>query len=506
LRPSATIKDVVAIARKWIVVPGCKVRAEVDSRAPIDVGFTSVKAALEAYVARHRTDLNWDAFAANDDEDSTKPSIRVVQRDANGVSLAYALRWSDYFKEWQFVMRQMTADTGDVDLGTCVEGVRVTSGSPGFGLDSRSGLFLVSMANVVGRNAPKTNVARSSFEKTDENKRMLGQIYFLYAAHVAEEFEKLHTERDQSITWATSEVPYLANAVSSMEIADSSDQLLAALQSIPMILLEENGTRYAISSNELARRDFFWTIDGALPRHIEYLLREIPESISLTTLLRGLGSTGVNLPEGPLICTQLEWGIYRLLIERDWTIQKIHADEARRRCDAKWIKVGSGALWSDRGPNGLGLRWRDLAMEYVDLAMRNRYSSTSTSYSSYLDRGLVGIPIRGVDASGFDSKHSAVYTAGSTYLLPGSKWVDVIRNDKTGSKEVKLEDRSPSDPALEALSILLLINKIPLKQAEDTIRELRHPEIKELLDLSLFMELRNELGWNVYDTRRWERG
>ena len=52
---------------------------------------------------------------------------------------------------------------------------------------------------------------------------------------------------------------------------------------------------------------------------------------------------------------------------------------------------------------------------------------------------------------------------------------------------------------------MLMVNRLPLKIAQDTIRELRQPEINELLDLSALLELRSELGWHAYNTRQWER-
>jgi hypothetical protein len=73
------------------------------------------------------------------------------------VTLAYAVEWYEYFKEWNFMTRQTDAEAGFASVvGTCVEGIRIDSATPGF---TEPGL--IAIANVTGRLAPRTNVARS---------------------------------------------------------------------------------------------------------------------------------------------------------------------------------------------------------------------------------------------------------------------------------------------------------------------------------------------------------
>ena len=63
-------------------------------------------------------------------------------------------------------------DRDSVLLGTCIEGIRVEFGTPGFEGDS-----IVAIANITGQGAPKTNVARSGIENTPERATMLQTIY-----------------------------------------------------------------------------------------------------------------------------------------------------------------------------------------------------------------------------------------------------------------------------------------------------------------------------------------
>ena len=149
----------------------------------VSIGYDSVKAALEAFIANQGGDLergtegdNWGNYIPS--TEGSKSRIRVVQHDFEGVSLAYALRWSDFFNEWGFLTRSIAESEESLDLGSCVEGVRVLTGPPGFTTDRRYGGSLIAMSNIIGRGAPRTNVARSNFETTDEYRQMLAKIYF----------------------------------------------------------------------------------------------------------------------------------------------------------------------------------------------------------------------------------------------------------------------------------------------------------------------------------------
>lgn len=499
LRPTATLDDIIELAQRWIVVPNCKIIAITDDATPVQIGYRSVSDALEAAIYNRDTaasiDDNDDDEDGDSDEDRHRENnIRIVQLDANNVSLAYAVRWSSFFKEWEFLYQYMPYMH---KLGTCVEGVRVQSGSPGF-TASTSNPILVAIANITGQGAPKTNVARSEFEYTPEYERNLRQIYLLYAQHINDELNKMQLERKQSLTWATSEATWLIRALFNMTQAISSRELARALRSIPILLVEEDGRRHGVSADELATRQFFWTIDGALPSHIEYLLREIPESISLTALLKGLQSTGVDLPDGPILCTQLPSGLNTELILSQWQIAELRGNEERRRSEARWIKAGGPTMWSAVINLDYDNSWSRLKGRITE-AFGDPYSySTPWRNTSR----IVRIPVRGVEASGF-GKYSAVSMRDETYLLPGTQWTSVI---KVKDGDPPFEDRGPSDEALHALGFMLSTSIVPLEVFDDRVMKiLRRSEIPDLIDLDMFFEMRKNLGWRVYDTRQWQR-
>lgn len=338
LRPSAKIPDVLELARRWVLIPGCQVHVRVDGGTPVLVGYDSVKAALEA-------SLQSIGVEADD------VTVKVVQRSGAGVSAAYALRWSAYFKEWQFYPAPRESDSNPLPtpyLGTCVEGIRVLSGSPGFlseRASARGHTVPFALVNISGRDAPRTNVARSDFEMTAEYNQSLLHLYQLYCSHLTDEIRAIQTERGQSITYASSEAEFLAAPISTFDLASSPTALLNALSNVPLLLVEEDGLRREVSATELMERREFWTIHGAFPDHIEYLLRELPASISFTKLLQGLGAGTLDLPRGLLLCTRLTSDLVDSLVVNRWAIAQLRGNEERRRCEARWVQGGSDVKW-----------------------------------------------------------------------------------------------------------------------------------------------------------------
>jgi molecular chaperone HtpG len=490
LRPTAKLDHVVEHAKRWILVPPCEVSAIVDGGGPIAIGHKSVGDALKEVIRTPEAD--------DDPEyEIDLGPIRVVELESNGVSLAYALRWSKFFQEWEFAYME-AGETWEKTC-TCVEGVRVQTGTPGFTLDPRSYTRpILAIANITGSGAPRTNVARSAFEQTAEYQRNLYETYLLYSRHVKDELKEMQEERKQSLTWAASEAAYLAAPLSPRFGAVSTQELNRALKTIPLFLLEEEGVREAVSAEQLAQREFFWTIDGALPSHIEYLLREIPEPVSLTMLLKGLKSSGGDLPDGPLMCSRPQGYMYEELISSDWQIADLRGKEERRRFEARWVKSGADVAWSSEAlfKNEAWMRITEMVYELA------RAVNLQRAYGWGRGR-TIRIPIRGVSASGFDSRYSAVSFGGTTYLLPGTRWASIV---KMREGDLPLEERESTDAAFRSLAAVLLCNSVPLKFFQERLLEnIRRIDSLESIDISKYIELRQEVEWLVYDTRQWRR-
>jgi molecular chaperone HtpG len=193
LRPSAVIRDVIRLARHWIIIPGCRVEVSVDFKDAIQIGYKSTKEALEAALASIGTPVS--------ESQTVDGSIRVIDGVSEGVSLAFAVRWSSSFKDWQFFSFSRQSDSPSIEpnVGTCAEGIRVESGSPGFVSGDSSQApdrpLPLAIANIVGRNAPRTNVARSNFEFTDIYKDALSRIYDIYSSHLTTEMASIQDKR-----------------------------------------------------------------------------------------------------------------------------------------------------------------------------------------------------------------------------------------------------------------------------------------------------------------------
>jgi hypothetical protein len=190
LRPSARLQDVAEIARNWIVVPRCEVTVQIDDEPPQQVGYESVREALAA-------DLRIMGVSVRDEEDASG-RIRIEVQERDGLAVAYAMQWSSYFKEWTFVRlpRQPRPGMERTPLfGTCVEGIRVEAGTPGY-----RGNPIAALADATGERAPKTNVARSGIGFTPEREEVFMDIYRVYCQHVADEMQALHEDRGFSLT------------------------------------------------------------------------------------------------------------------------------------------------------------------------------------------------------------------------------------------------------------------------------------------------------------------
>lgn len=490
IRPSVQVPQFEELAKEWVVVPGCSVKVIIDEREPIQVGYNSVRAALVAALEGNGVEIT-DAPSAP----GTGIAMKVVERTSGDVSVAYALTWSRYFREWQFVV--IPSGDGQFDVpqyrpGLCAGGIRVLDGTPGYA--GRRQLILA-LGNVVGRGSPRTNVARSNFEITPEYQRVVGVIYALYCAHVTEEIHLLQSDRNVSLTYATNEGPFLANPIP-LQGALFRRELQRALSNVPLFLIEEDGVRSQVSAVELLNRPEFWTVHGAFSEHIEYLLREVEGSSSFTKLLEGLGVGDLGLPSGPLLCTDITRPLIEHLINAAWTVAELRGSEERRRCEARWVRADaeSGSpTWSATALSRRVNNWRRATERIEDRrAIRMRHRSPDS----------VHIPLANVMATGFENGESGVAFGRSLYLLPNTPWMEAIPL-KDGES---VADLAPADLRIAALCFVLSFAGVA---ADDFVREimpvLTDTDIGSYVDLDRYVHLLRNTRWTIFDTKRWQR-
>ena len=406
LRPSADFGDLVALARKWVVIPECEVFVHADNDAPRRIGFGSPGDVLDDLI--QRPELLFDTV-------SPSLKLKVIEESRDGVDLAYLVKWSDAFREWSFVSFPRS-DSEDDDtfspfVGVCVEGIRVDFCTPGF--PNRQ---IYAIANARGPTAPKTNVARIGLENTPEAKAMARSCFALYSDHVRREVEELYQSRSFSLGWAVRAARFLAGPLikASSSSAIASEEIIK----IPYFLVEEDGRLRAVSAAELEQVDAFWTIDSTSFAYMERVLEEIPCSASIRAVLGALGGNTVELPERLMLGMQYPKDRFEEKIMRGWEPAEIRVDRSSRRVDVLWNKRSRQSSWLN--PE---IEWpRTAAEERKGRTFITHRQQERRGFKSVLMIARQEVAIHGI------KEEMAVGMSGYIFLLPGNPIANWFRD------------------------------------------------------------------------------
>lgn len=507
VRPSVEIADVMQTAQHWIVVPDCKITVQIDDNEPQSIGYSSPADALRGILKASSLDYYEDT---GEETESSVRKIRIVEQHQDGVTMAYALTWNQWFREWSFLTSKSLPDIRRSEnekplllLGTCVEGIRIVTDTPGF-----SGYPIVALANVRGQSAPKTNVARSGLEATPERDAMLRTIYSLYAQHIITELSELTAKRSFSLTWATGETSYLLDPLLRQDpheaIPLSPKLLRDALQTIPCILVEETGKRKARSPKELSEMQELWTIDCTLLSSAESLIREVASAASLSELVKALNVTEFKFPNAPMVCGASKRNQLVKTVFEKKQVDQIIVNPEQRRVDLHWIKKATPSMWIQ-----LPEKYQRLAIKFFSDNNRNRYTARGEGEL------LPQIPTDDVIAD-VPSGEIAVIAFGVTYLVPGPEIVTFARKCIEN-----VHDQSSNESAFIAITVLGVISTyLSLGRAPtdtDIIRKsLRSYDrladylqlskrIEDSLDFAEFSSLLMRTNWKSYNTAVWTR-
>lgn len=257
LRSSVKTENFKDIVKKWIVFPSVDVYFCMDGQeAPI--GYKSTKDFIYSQLSSQGIT-----------EDNENYKVEVVKE--NGTEVASLLKKDDLSNVWRL------CDYLDFDfsrenpfVGTCIEGIRVTSRTPGF-----KSISYISIANCIGVNAPYTNVARTSIEHGEKHDNMLRAVYRSFLNNIRNQINDLTD--CYSLTWASSEICYELskmaddnygrNAIESRNIFDDCVKELAFLT------IENSSTRDLISINDLP--DEVWTIENKAYSAATDIMKEV---------------------------------------------------------------------------------------------------------------------------------------------------------------------------------------------------------------------------------------
>ncbi|MBE8524391.1 ATP-binding protein [Amycolatopsis sp. H6(2020)] len=345
MRPDARLDDVKKILDSWVVVPGVNVTVSIGDQEPSVVGFKSPAEALMNSMLQVGPYVR---HAEREDclTDERKSLIEIREVEVDGLSIAYAVRWNKWFSQWVFVGLS-DVDRRSVKLGTCVEGIRVTSTTPGF-----TGNHIWSIANCAGRRSPKTNVARNSFERTSEYLHYVDAVFDIYFGHVSGEVNEMSANRGFSITKAVNEAAYLSVQLvdsgqdrESLSQVELDDALKRAMSKAPLFLVENSVGRRAVSLRDLSENKNVVIRESALVRHLEYVLGAIPTDSSITEMLGSIVKGRNFSIDHPVLCSS-NWlsRTTEPFFDR-WFPKRIVIDENAREIESTWVEVDESPQW-----------------------------------------------------------------------------------------------------------------------------------------------------------------
>lgn len=423
LRPSAELKKVEDVLREWIVLPGCDVYLAVDDAAAMPIGFSTVSDAL--------LEILTDAELIRTEKGVTKTRfgslVEIRTATVQGLEIAFAVSWNEWLQDWGYV--RLEPDRADhlgvqsVKLGVCIGGVRVTNQAPGFVFGG-----IASLANATGKTAPRTNVARSAIEKTDEYDLMLEQIYEAYVGHIVTELRELEEKRASSLTRAVQEASFLAEDLARAEPESISlrDQ---KLRTVPGIVVEEAGTRKAYSLDELSAHETLSSMESTTIASFEAVLRSVrgSSSPSLSNLIAAMGSDEV-LPEAPLICGMNRSGLISNMFAAEWEITRLETDSAGRMLKASWKRKGAEPRWS--APD------RRSALPTSMLARMDQDYSFGRM-GARVNRTLLPSKAEEIELIGFEKK-KIVLCQGWLLILPGHSMLEIKAANEDVSETARL--------------------------------------------------------------------
>ncbi len=309
--------------RQWIVIPYGDVTLTIDGGSPITIGFKSVKEAVEDYAST----LNGVDMASG--------KFRVYQSSTDSVDVAFLQRLNPTMNVWYLYSYQETEYIEDAPIGICIEGIRVTSETPGL-----RGRNYLAIANCHGKDAPTTNVARNDLEGGILLDQMYLSVYKMYIDSFVDQMIELRN--NYSLMWASTEINYLIGAfynVRPFSRFEKRDLLGNVLRKAKCNAVDDGEEIYLTSIDDMP--DTICTLDSRAFTSAVSLLRDM-KSVDKTA--NGLLSEleGKELVKEPILLhNSLANCNYDLFLE-DYEVNIIHADESARKIIFMW-KRSSGS-------------------------------------------------------------------------------------------------------------------------------------------------------------------
>ncbi len=497
IRPSAKFDDVLKQVRHWLVVPGCEVNVTEDNNAAVKVGYGSPKEAL-ADVLSDSGFIQDDSPSASDPNNQYKEKIRIEQVNVKGLTIAYVLRWSYWFKSWSFCeAERLGIDSIRDVLGTCIEGIRVDFMPPGF----QGWEGIAAIVNAQGPGAPKTNVARTGLEKTAQYDSMMRDVYKAYCDHLVKEFDAMQADGNLSLTWAVGEIRELVMGLYRTK-ACVGEILDEQVDKLPAILVETSGAREVMSIEQLKKKKEVWVVDSQLLRSAGIMIREVSSSTSVKSLIAALDVNMNPLPEGVVIC---DIGVRQFpfnSIFGNKEVDKIVIDHDLRRLDLRWSDALDSPRWAD-------IDWKVGGEDFVRRELFDRHRLGTEVADGQIrvllsvDRGGVEIDGRG-DVSGVIWDDHIFVLGGSPIACNLLGWVDLYEQRPEESvancgfkvfEHVYACFRNRASSLTDRGKVLLEFNSVMHAGIDPLLRTRVEESIDVIVDDS----------FNIFDSFRWSR-
>jgi len=490
LRPTAKIGEVLSVAKQWLMFPRCKVTVFIDDDAPVEIGFSSPKQALEAYID---TSLRKSRF---------KGEYDVKEVRSGGVTLAFAVAKDELFKDWGLVdVANSAQGREDEDIvipaATCIEGVAVERNTPGF-----QGISFLAVANVIGRDAPRTNVARSALEDTVEYRNTMSTIYDIYARHVSDEMVRLASGGGYSLSRAVGVGPFISAPLTSPLVPAAKAQLLGtALAEIPLVLVEEQQERRNISLRELSEIDGFYTVASPLYRSIEYFIKEAQVDLTADKLLKSLGNTGQLTPGYPVLCNLGSDSFYiEDRIREMFQVDGVTVSAETRSINLHWRRIDAAKpIWFSFSTLVDDLRKNDLKFARNLSEGRDRLKNSRGAGEK------IYIPVGDVSLGGFVDEGS-FFLRGEKYLLPGTPLASLLSAIYMSTDEHRLRKLSSMMLILELIRAQNwgwdIMNEELMARALDTFSNIGLPQY---VDRGDFLGAIRSTSSKVFNPFAWDK-
>lgn len=462
VRPDVDISNILNDTKKWVLYPPCQVSLD-NGTETRQIGWKCPKEALTQYLTDNHYNVDGKTY-----------KVEEVERD--GVTLAYALRYSSYLQEWEFLTTQwFSKDSEDEHspIGVCIEGIRVENSAPGY-----KEANLIAAANTRNCSLALTNVARSAIEDSDSKNQLLAIFYEIYAKHIQGQIDALQSN-GYSLSWAASESRYLVQPLlKNSEYLRTQvhptdwDTLQAKLAETTCVVLEERGIRRAASAQEILKLDSVLIVDSEMISSAESLLRQVQGDTTLLTLLKAVQKDIVFPTEIPLFCNYDTYNVLHQYALSNKDASSIVVDKAHRRIDITFSK--NTANWDTLS-----------TLNVIDRSSR---------------RKKIHIPITDIEISGI-ADEIGVQTINGLYLSNKSPFVQYICELlKQFNYKESTEDSTLARLLVEIISNDFLLRTVPDKDTT-TFDKTFDNILSSGIPANPYSELLNKL-WNRIDKEK----